>query len=275
VNDTQTLDAVRHCKGILCNERQYNSEHNIWPSVNVVIDRMLERELELKDLYCELYSKLASIPHGIRTFLDAVLAVAALWQPTAISEQRASRQRLLEINKLIAERADQLAKLMRERDVLSNDSGFSADSHYHIVDVMEEAAENNSLYGIWLKKPIKQLQGEFGLKYWPKIYDVVHTLAVDSQRATVEASDPITEAATSAKRASKSDFVRALYVALSERSERENDRLPNEFKLSDNSTASLVNCLLNLDHDDVVDSAYVKRFRQRGRQAVLSECPAI
>jgi hypothetical protein len=267
MENCQIHDAVKLCKDVLRKERKNNLDHNIWPSVNIVIDRMLERELELRAVYCELHCKLGSIPFGIWTVMDSVLGVAALWHPTAITEQRASRERLVELNKQIAERADQLAELIEQREAISNDSGFSSDSHYHIAAVMEEASENEALFNGWLKKPMDQLRTQFGLKYWPKICDIVRVLALDARRATVKASDTITDAATSARRSSKSDFVRALYVALAERTERDNDRLPTGFKLSDSSMASLVNCLLDLDPNEVVDSAYVKGFRQRARQA--------
>jgi hypothetical protein len=217
-------------------------------------------------VYGELHGNIGGIPFGIWTFFDSVLGVAALWHPQAISEQRASRERLFEINNLIGKRAEELADLIQLRSDISNDSGFSTDCHYHIGEVIEEAASSGHLFNFWLKKPMKELRVQFGLKYWPNMADVVRILAADARRAKVEASDTITEAATTAKRSSKSDFVRALYVALADRSERNHDRLRKDFRLSDGSMASLVNCLLDLSPDEVVDSAYIKRFRQRERQ---------
>lgn len=225
MENTETLDAVRLCEDILRKERTYNTEHKIWPSVNVVIGRMLERGLELRDVYGELQVNLHDVPFGVSTFLDAVLGVAALWHPEAISEQRASRERLVEINNLIAKRAEELADLIQRRSKISNDSGFSTDCHYHIGKVIEEAADPVHLFNFWLKDPMKQLRRQFGLKYWPDIADVVRILATDARRAKVEASDTITEAATTAKRSSKSDFVRALYVALADYLKNSNSQM--------------------------------------------------
>lgn len=271
MNNTQTHDAVQLCENVLRDEQRSNLELKIKPSVNIVIDRMLGHELELRHVYGELQEALGAIPFGIWTFLDAVLGVAALWHPEAISRQRASRERLVEINSLIGKRAEELADLIKLSSDISNDSGFSTDCHYHIGQVIEEAAGTGHLFNFWLKKPMRQLRGQFGLKYWPKISDVVRILATDAQRADVEASDTITEAATMARRSSKSDFVRALYVALAERTERDHGRLPKDFKLSDDSMASLVNCLLDLGPDEPVDSAYIKGFRQRERQADIQK----
>lgn len=267
MDNIQTPDAVQLCEDVLRQERKDNQESNIWPSVNIVIDRMLGRELELRAVYDELQVGLGEIPFGIWTFLDSVLGVAALWNPDAISKQRDSRERLIEINNLIEKRAEELADLVQLRSDISNDSGFSTDCHYHIGEVIEEAANLGHSYNFWLKEPMKQLRRQFGLKYWPSISDVVRILAADARQAKVAASDTITDAATTAMRPSKSDFVRALYVALDERSERNYDKLPKNFKLTDSSMASLVNCLLDLEPDEVLDSGYIKGFRQRERQA--------
>ncbi len=266
MKNTDTLDAVRFCEDILREELKYNTEHKILPSVNVVIDRMLDRGVELRDVYRELCVELHEVPLGVSTFLDSVLDVAAFLHPDAISEQRASRERLVEINNLIGKKAKELGDLIQRRSEISNRSGFSTDCHYHIGNVIEEAAGPGHPFNSWLKEPMKQLRGQFGLKYWPKIEDIVRILATDALRARVEASDTVTGAATTAMRSSKSDFVRALYVALTDRSERNHDQLPKEFKLSDGSMASLVNCLLDLGPDKIVDDKYIKGFRQNERK---------
>jgi len=42
--------------------------------------------------------------------------------------------------------------------------------------------------------------------------------------------------------------------------------IPAELKLTDATLASLANCVLDLGPDELVDSGYVKRFRQRQRE---------
>ncbi len=264
----ESINVTQFCEDILREDRRYNAEHGIWPSVNIVIDRLLDRELELRNVYDELHRKLGGIPHGVWTFLDSVLGVAALWKPEAISEQRTSRKRLIELNDLIGQRSDELANFIQEREDISNESGFSSNSHYDIFEVIEEAAEPAHSFNFWLKKPLRNARHGFDLRYWPSLSEIVRVLGADARRALVEPTDTITEAATNAIRPSKSDFVRALGAALMERAERENDRLPNQFRLSDESMASLVNCLLNLQPDEGVDGAYIKNFRQRERKAI-------
>lgn len=42
------------CEGALRVMKAYNVEHAIWPSENIVIDRLLARRLELADAYAEI-----------------------------------------------------------------------------------------------------------------------------------------------------------------------------------------------------------------------------
>src|SRR5690606_35093500 len=46
------------CENILIDDKTYNVEHNILPSENAIIDRLLARRLELNEAYGELYDKL-------------------------------------------------------------------------------------------------------------------------------------------------------------------------------------------------------------------------
>ena len=56
-----------------------------------------------------------------------------------------------------------------------------------------------------------------------------------------------------------------MFAAIDENSTRHYGPLPQDFRASDNTLASLVNCALELDPDDMVDGPYVKRLRQRAR----------
>ena len=90
-------------------------------------------------------------------------------------------------------------------------------------------------------------------------------------RADTDATDPLTRAAASGSRGSRADFFKALFASIEENSVRNHGYLPHDFKLSDNALASLANCALDLGPDDLVDSAYVKRLRQREREGAKSD----
>ncbi len=62
---------------ILIETRAYNVEHQIWPSGNKIIDRLLKRSLEMKTVYDELVSKLSEEQQ--KSLWGAILGVATCW----------------------------------------------------------------------------------------------------------------------------------------------------------------------------------------------------
>ncbi len=104
----------------------------------------------------------------------------------------------------------------------------------------------------------------YDLKYWPQLSEIVEEMAIDASNANIVASDPLTDAATESQRNSLSDFFKALFAHIEESIEL-NDILSTDFKLTDESLATIANCSLNLDIEKIVDAPYVKRLRQRIR----------
>ena len=253
------------CEEILRAEKQYNLDHAILPSENAVIDRLLARRIELTEAYAELHSKLAARPNALKAFLRVVLTTAAFWNPDRVAEARGDRQRLKAVNAMIAETAADLASLLRERSELHNESGFAANTHYHVCRVIEDAAKDNYLFGSWVRDELRDLRGRFDIKYWPRIHEFVDALGNDARQAVPEPTDPVTAAATTGIRGSRADFFKALYAAIEENSSGSGGFLPSSLRLTDPTLASLANCALDLGPDDLADGDYVKRMRQRVR----------
>ncbi|SDG81870.1 MULTISPECIES: hypothetical protein [unclassified Duganella] len=253
------------CEQILLDEKRYNISKHILPSETVIVDRLLGRGLELKNAYQELHGKLAHRPGALQTFLGQVLTTAAFWNPEKIREARTARNDLEETNRKIATKAAELANLLQRRENLHNTSGFTSDTHYHVCDVLKAAGRDNHLFTSRVQKRFEELHNQFDLKYWPTLSDFLHELGSDADEAAPQASDPLTEVATSALRSSLADFFKALFVAITENSARNYGQLPNDLRLTDATLATIVNCALDLGPDELVDSIYVKGLRQRER----------
>ena len=261
-----TTDPTKICEDILIEGKTYNLEHNIWPSENVVIDRLFARRLELVDAYAEIHKKLHTTAHGIKSILDIVLNVAVLWNPDRVADSRNARERLEAVNSEIAEKAAELAALLDERSEIGNTSGFASDTHYHIAEVIEAASADNGFFQYHLKEELLPLRSRYDLKYWPTLADIMRVIALDADCADTDATDPLTRAAATGSRGSRADFFKALFASMEENSVRNHGHLPQDFRLSDNALASLANCALDLGPDDLLDSIYVKRLRQRERE---------
>lgn len=261
-------EIARHaCETVLAADRQYNIDHQVWRSAIPILDRMLARGTELTAAYEEVFDKLhGSRPHSLKTFFTVVVETAVEWSPEKNAAAREARAELVAVNKDIAATASALAVLLRRRFDLHNRSGFHSQTHYTVCDVIAAAGQGNGRFTGWLEKPFEALHAEYDSKYWPTLSELMDELAADADKAEVRASDPLTEAATEGSRNSKAGYVRALFVALDENRGDDFNDLPMDFKLTDETFASLINCVLDLGPEEMVDGPYVKRLRQRARE---------
>lgn len=258
-----TLDPIEFCEAFLRSEIASNTQNHILPSESAIAERLLARRLEMMPVYTELYGKLAPDERAIRVFLGVILS-ATFWDPDAIAEARAGRARLRAVNAEIAEKAEALARLLDEREQLHNHSGFSSNTEYHPLNLIDRAGEDIYLYKSYVREPLRATR-TYDLKYWPKIADCIAVLARDAEEAEIEASDEITEPATRASRKGLADYLKAIFAGIESRREGLPILLPLDFTLSDASFAALINCSLDLEADDGVGADFVKGVRQRER----------
>ena len=259
-------DPTKICEDILREDKAYNEERGILISENRIIDRLLDRRLELVDAYAEIHAKLHDRPHGIKTMLGIVSNIAAFWSPEKVASARSARGRLDEINREIADLAMDLAALLEERSEIGNTSGFASETHYHILEVVDAASSDNGFYRWHLGEELKPLGARYDLKYWPRLEEVVRVIGQDAAFAVTKATDPLTRAATTGSRGSRADFFKALFELIRQNGRGNHAHIPPNFRVSDGTLASLANCALDLGPDDLVDAAYLKRFRQRERE---------
>lgn len=264
---TTTTDPIQACEDVLREEWQYNDDRKIWPSQNRIIERLLDRRVELVDAYAEIHEKLHGHPHALKEFFRAVTYTGVSWNPAKNVKARAARDRLWEINQGIAEAAGALAALLGERSELENSSSFHAHGLYHIGEVIEAASAGNYEFEWYLREPLQALRSQFDFKYWPSMSACAAALAQDALASAIETTNIVTEAATRASRASKADFFKALYANIDEYGAAGRGFIPFGFRPTDETMASLANCVLDLSADKVVDGAYVKRLRQRERES--------
>ena len=206
--------AVEICVSYLKEVKAYNIHNQILKSENQIIDKLLMRTSELQSVFKELVANLESRQYGF--FIDLVLSSAAFWNPDATRKYRDEKARLQEINEKITQKANELSDLLSFRSELVNTSGFSSNTHYSIVDVIDNSSSNNGRYTSFLQEKLKQLSYQFDLKYWPSLSSVVREISIDAGAAEITSTDPMTEASTSTERGSKSDFLKALFAAIDE-----------------------------------------------------------
>lgn len=253
------------CEDILLEEKRYNIEHGILASENEVVDRLLARGPELIEAYHELHSKLSSQHGSLRAFMQLVLYCSAHWSEPKLFRERQARRELIELNASIASEADRLANLLEKRSYVREHSAFRDDTIYHPIDLIICAAAQNHRFERWVAKPLSAVGDQFDLKYWPGLDDLLRALSRDAANSSIEATDPLTAAATASPRGSLADVFRALFAAIEEQKSGYRPALPKDFRPTDSTLASLASCALDLGPDELVSGEYVKRLRQRDR----------
>jgi hypothetical protein len=265
-NSKQHTDAILACESYLTEQKEYNISHKILNSEIEVINRLFNRRLELFQFYEEIFSKLDT--QAWKRILSIVLYTAAFWNPEAAEHTRESIKKLNLLNLKISKCAESLSELLNERYEISEMNGLHSYDKFHVVDIIETASISNGLYGAYLKTPLKQLSGQFDLRYWPSVSEFLNVIAIDAQDAEVQAINNITEANINSVRNSLTDYFNALFEAINGERKSVNQFIPNDFHLSNESLASLANCALDLPEDKIKDAQYVKRLKQRINQSI-------
>ncbi|MGE8189503.1 hypothetical protein [Pseudomonas sp. NPDC086278] len=271
MDTTSRAAAIESCESILRKEYQYNKEKEIWSTINKRIEGLLARTNELADVYVELRGSLGEDYRALKSFFDVLNLTVYSWNPGKIKDARQDREQLTDLNIRIVEAAKLLSDLISRRTEVQEISSFRSDTYYHVIDVVRDAAESNGLFSSHVEGKLENLTYQYDLKYWPSISEVVSAIGANAQAATTVARSPAASAATDARRPGLSDFLRAFEAALDENRVRRHGFIPNKFSVSNNSTASLINCALELEVDDLIDGSFVKRFRQRERERKVGQ----
>ena len=266
---TQRQSARNLSENYLRKARAYNVKQKIWPSENRVIDRMLERGAELNAVYQELWDELEA--EAVERFLLIMLDVGAVWHPEYLNAAREAYRRQGALKTEISQLANKLAMRLRERTGLGESSGFRTNDAYHIVDLIERASESNGHFRLYLREPLSALSHQFDLKYWPSVADVVDAIATDALNVDISPTDAITEAGTRSPKRSKADSFRALQGALQDDLRSFHSPFGANFRLSDESWATILNVILDHNPDELIDGSYIKRLRQRDRNSNCDE----
>lgn len=258
----ETNNARRICEAHLKDQIRYDLEHKILPSEISVAKRMLASGAALQRFYGEIFPALNYDGITWKHALHCALYVGTFWTLEDIGERRAGRKKLEQLNEEISQTASQLSDLLDRRAKLYEQSGFGAETHYAIYDVIDAASEDNGHYQNYLKGPLHQLR-RFDLKYWPSLADCIRVIGTDALHAEVAPESRVTAAATRSSRPSKADSVRALLASFEDHRGEGPGDIPTTFEFSNGAMADLVNVLFELPTEELVSDEYIKTERHR------------
>lgn len=260
--------AVVSCHGVLSSIQDYNNDKKIYPSWNVVINRLLIHSVDLEKAYSELYEKLNKHPHALNKVLESLVRLSASFCPEKIRLEREKKQDIERLNKEIENAATLLSSLLQKKNELTSTGGFMCSGDSSVLSLIMAASGNNGHFDTHVKGKIAQLEYQYDSKYWPELSACLAVLANDMANSYVESTDPIIEGQINKTRAGTlTHFVEAFLEVIDENRSANYGFVPNDFSLTDSSLATLVNCSLGLDPSELKGSEFIKNVRSRVRKS--------
>lgn len=232
----------------------------VWRSTWPVFERLIERHDEMRSVYHELAAN-GVTDIKLWNLLEQFIFSGTFCREENHIELRADYQELKELNDAICDASTRLATMIERRAEILNESGhFQCERMVSLPDLIDEAGSGNGHYQLYLRRELKLLS-HYDLKYWPGIADILHVMGME--QVDIEFNDRSTEAIINARRPSLTDYFRALFDHISDLKTGDWYALPRNFRMSDNTLATVCNVALNLPAEDMTDAAYVKRTRHR------------
>lgn len=267
MNQKRMKIAIEANERVLRNVAEFNRKHDpeLTPRQTRLIEALMKRRGELQHVYLEVYAQLDG-DVLLERFWAAPLACGAYWQRSAIHEKRSQEVALRRANDGVAKHAEALAKCLRERSEIENRSGFTTDTCYHILDVVQQAGQSNGHFRSYVSEPLNELRDQYGLKYWPGIDECLEVIASDAGAARISPINSLLAVATHSSRSSLADFARVLILGLDEAAGSLSNGFPKHFRLTNESMATLINVLADPAPEEPIDGAYVKNLRHRARK---------
>lgn len=256
-----TATATKICIEHIKKDIQYNEKHRCCLNLVPIQKRMLERHTELIGFFVET---LQQVPQDrIMLAMEIIPDAYYFWQEGEANDIRQDHDAIEKLNENICQMAGQLATMLDQRQQHLEHTRFGIDVHYDLLDVINDAGDNNYLFQNWVKNGLNKLS-DFDSRYWPSVSDCLRSLSSMNRDITIKGRDAGADLIVSQHRASRQDTVGLLLKDLQERSE--NARYPETFKYSDSVLATIINIGLDLPPEKLFTAEYVKAARQNFRK---------
>ncbi|MGE6648482.1 hypothetical protein ACQKE0_04315 [Shewanella colwelliana] len=240
-------------------KKEYHEEQSMLPSENLIIDRLVEGFSELRGFVEHINKKLNPLEKN--EVLSAIISVCAFDNPEKLKVSRSKKCQLEELNRQIMESANELSNLIEKRSEINNNSDMSSGTFYSISQAVCQAGAGNDNFENYVQSKFSSLFGQYDLRYWPDIHEVVKAIGDDASTANVSASNEVTSAATRFQRASSKDTIRAFFFWFDNCECQYPNLLNKLFNIPNKYYASVFNIGLSLNVDEIMSDEGMKQAK--------------
>ena len=256
------------CNAFIKRELKDYKESKIWMSYWPIMERMIDRSLELQTVYKEIVTNYGYTDKYSGAKVWLILEHIWLSSDFAKKEVEKARADLKELNQLREEiviLASRLSAALSKQKEIFECSGFTKSDYQNVLDMVDEGGEHNYLYRSYVSKNIQSLGYEYDLKYWPTREDVVQSIADFEGRQPAPTHLEYPNAVLKGRSTDIKDFVIAFDAAF----DKQND-LPTGFRFSNNAMAEIINVILDLPCEKLTSGEAVRVVRNRYQKKISS-----
>lgn len=254
------------CKAFIARELKEYQEKNIWMSYWPVMERLIDRANELTIVFDEIvdkfgYSDKYEDYHKENSYVWLTLEhiwFSSDYSKDNITNERTNNQKLNDLRALIIELSKDLSKALRKQDELHNASGFGRNDFLSVVSAIELGSKNNALYKSYLSERLKALSGQYDLKYWPSLADIVEAISLFEKNQPLPQHYEFPDKVIIGRVSDIKDFV----LTFDQKFDDSNG-LPTGFRFSNNAVAEIMNIVLNRPVTELITGDAVKNVRNK------------
>lgn len=263
--------ATSEAESFLREELASNQREGIYPSRNLVVERLLSRRDDLsQDFYPELHRDLP-FSEQRRAVLIALVHAAAFGCPERVDSVRRQLRCARDIDRKIQDIALSIHALVGLLEQRREECPAVASLELpNLHDALEEATDYSAPDTAYLFEshvaPHLTPLGRFDGKYWPTTEDLLLTLATALMNETAEDRpprplDPLMNRVIEGGNRSRADYTRALDAVIDDMKRAGWPQLPADFSLSSRALDCFVAVTLDLDTGD----GTIRRQRRRAK----------
>jgi hypothetical protein len=254
------------CTAFIVRELKDFKEKRIWTSALPIMQRMIDRSDELKQVFDELvaafgYSdKFEGVPPS-NTYIW--LTLEHIWLSSQYAKEGIieARQHLKKLNILgdeIVELSWQLASALREHAELYEKSEFIGKEFRSLIDTIQDAGSNNYHFKFEVSDELRILDGQYDERYWPSCADIVEQIGnyQSEMKELTHMSLPLN--VIDGRASDIKDFVLGFDSKFTQL-----NGLPSEFSFSNNAMAEIINVVLDLPVEQLVSADAIRLVRNR------------
>jgi len=269
MDNQSSHDAIVKCEQFTRKELIYLKEKGIWGSWYPVMERLLNRSLEMGPVYEEICDKLDSssinsIP--FRLTLEAIWASEKFFSPKTIARKKDAMKELVKLHEDIPLLAKNLCDALQHQRKLLEQEDFDPGAYLHTPELLSLASNDNGRYSSFIEEEIDKLDSLYDTRYWPSVDKLISAVGDFEASSSIPIQNHLPTGVMDGRVTILKDFVLSFEADL-----QDTHQIPDSFTFSTASMATIVNIVLDLPDEKIATPEAVRIIRKRRKDGMYGK----